>query len=151
MTPQSEHDIEQLNRLIEATLDSAEGYRDATKASTISRFSPLFTARAGERQTIVAQLQAEVRRLGGTPEQDGTMLGAAQRWFNTLKNSVVGSEASVIAEVEAGEDHVKEVYEAALADGKLSADIRTKIQAAFVSIKAGHDQMRDLKKAQQAS
>jgi uncharacterized protein (TIGR02284 family) len=51
-----------------------------------------------------------VKSHGGDPEKSRTTLGATKRWFDNLKHKMTGTDASVIAEVEAGEDHVKEVY-----------------------------------------
>ena len=61
-----------------------------------------------------------MRRLGGTPEDDGSILAAGHRMFLKLRDSVSGSDASVIDEVERGEDFIKAKYEAALKDDELS-------------------------------
>ncbi len=149
MPTQSEHDIQELNRLIEATLDSAAGYHDASAAATGSAYADLFRRRAGERNQVVLTLQTEVQRLGGTAEDDGTILAAAERWFARLKNTVVGNDASVVAEVEAGEDHVKAVFEDVLKDTGISTRARVLVTAAYRTITADHDQMRDLKHAEE--
>ena len=47
--------------------------------------------------------------------------------------------------VEAGEDRLKKSYEDALVDASLSAPVLDLVQRAFVSVKAGHDEMSDLK------
>ena len=46
MASGTEDDIEQLNSLIEVTLDSAQGYKDAADEAKRSRFSALFRERA---------------------------------------------------------------------------------------------------------
>ena len=46
MASGNDHDISQLNSLIEATLDSAKGYQDAAEEAKASRFSTLFRQRA---------------------------------------------------------------------------------------------------------
>lgn len=47
-------------------------------------------------------------RLGGTPEDNGTVLGSAHRMFLNLKSVVTGQDdKAIIAEVEQGEDHIK--------------------------------------------
>jgi len=55
-----------------------------------------------------------VRSLGAAPEDDGTVLAAAHRAFLNLKNAVAGDDETVVKEVERGEDHIKEKFEAAL-------------------------------------
>lgn len=147
----SNHDISTLNGLIATTLDSVDGYTEAAKDSDTGRYGSLFTARATERRQVVSALQAEVARLGGTPEDDGTVLAGAHRMFLNLKAAVTGrDDRAVVNEVEAGEDHIKAKYEAALADAELSPATKSAIQTAYTSVREGHDQMRDLKHALQA-
>lgn len=145
MTTDVKHDIKVLNELIETTLDSAHGYQDAAKDARNPAFKSLFERRAMQRKQITAELQNEVRKLGGEPEDDGTILAAAHRTFLNLKNSVTGDDKGVVNEVERGEDHIKAKYEAALKDSALSAPVKQTITTSYVSVKADHDQMRDLK------
>ncbi|HEV2675012.1 MAG TPA: PA2169 family four-helix-bundle protein [Aliidongia sp.] len=147
MATSTDHDITILNGLIETTLDSAHGYDEAAKDARNPQFKTLFGKRAIERKQVTAELQGEVRRLGVTPEQDGTILGKAHRVFLNLKTAVGGSDQGVVNEVEAGEDHIKAKYEKALADTDLSAPVRDLILRAYRSVKSGHDEMRALKHA----
>jgi uncharacterized protein (TIGR02284 family) len=142
-----EHDIKQLNSLIEVTLDSAQGYMNAADEAKSSRFSTLFRERAEQRNEIAGRLQTRVKNHGGDPEMSGTTLGAAKRSFDNLKHKMTGTDASIIAEVEAGEDHVKEVYQKVILDIELSDPIRAAIESEFAQIQAAHDQIRDLKHA----
>jgi uncharacterized protein (TIGR02284 family) len=148
----NQHDVDVLNGLIELTLDSAHGYDDAQKDVKNPRFKTLFGARAMERKQVTAELQTEVRRLlGGKPETTGTMMGKAHRTFLNLKSSLFGNDEVVVKEVEAGEDRIKAKYEKAFADQELSAPVRDLISRAYVSVREGHDQMRDLKHLMQAA
>jgi len=140
------HDIKTLNSLIATTIDSVDGYRTSATEVENRRFAELFTARAGERSSVAEQLRAEVRRLGGTPEDDGTALAAGHRAFVNLKAAVTGrDDKAIVAEVERGEDHIKAKFEAALKDDDLSPQCRSLVEMAYSSIKSGHDEMRDLK------
>lgn len=138
-------DIKSLNDLIETTLDSAFGYYEAAKDS--SRYAPMFQSRADERRAVATNLQAQVRSLGGDPEDDGTLAGAAHRMFVNLRNVISSGDTAVVDEVERGEDHIKEKYEKALQDPDLTPATRSVIQQAYTSVRQGHDQMRDLKHA----
>ncbi len=70
---------------------------------------------ASERQQVVEELRAEVRRLGGDPEDGGSFLGKAHQRFLDLKAAITGrDEKSIINEVERGEDYLKEKFETAL-------------------------------------
>ena len=142
----SSHDISTLNGLIATTIDSANGYAEAAKDSDDGRYNSLFLSRGEERRQVVTALQAQVRSLGGNPEDDGTVLAGAHRVFLNLKAAVTGkNDKAIIIEVEAGEDYIKAKYEDALEDRELSPGVRAAIESAYVSVKQGHDEMRDLK------
>ena len=145
------HDIRTLNGLIATTIDSVDGYRTSAQDVENSRFAELFTARASERSSVAEQLRAEVKRLGGNPEDDGTILAAGHRAFVNLKAAVTGrDDQAIVNEVERGEDHIKAKFEEALKDDSLSPQSRALVETAFGSVKSGHDQMRDLKHSLEA-
>jgi uncharacterized protein (TIGR02284 family) len=139
-------DISCLNGLITTTIDSVDGYREAAKDASNPTFRTIFIDRANERDGIVSELQAEVRALGGNPDDSGSALAGAHRMFLNLREAIAGGDdKAVIAEVERGEDHIKAKYEAALTDADLSPNTVSTIQRCYQSVKEGHDQMRDLK------
>jgi uncharacterized protein (TIGR02284 family) len=145
---QTSHDTSTLNDLIATTFDSVEGYREAGKNSEGTRFAALFNARAVERESIITTMRSEVIRLGGKPEDDGTVLGGAHRMFLNLKSVVTGrDEKAIIDEVEQGEDHIKAKFEDAMDDTELSPGAMHMIRECYASIKQGHDEMRDLKQS----
>jgi uncharacterized protein (TIGR02284 family) len=140
------HDISTLNGLIATTIDSVDGYTEAAKDSKSGRFGALFTNRATERRQVASRLQQQVTALGGEPEDDGTALAGVHRVFLNLKSMVTGkNEKAIIDEVEAGEDHIKAKFEDAIRDTEVSPAVRAIIEEAFVSVKQGHDEMRDIK------
>lgn len=147
MTNQS-HEISRLNNLIVTAVDSVDGYEEAAKNTEAARFSAMFKDRAAERQAVLVDLRKEVTRLGGEPEDDGTMLAGAHRVFVNLKSVVSGQDdKAIIDEIEQGEDHIKAKFETALEDDQISPQVRNAIRDCYSSIKRGHDQMRDLKHA----
>lgn len=146
--PDSTHDTATLNDLIAITFDSVDGYAEAAKNSESNAHIAMFNARTVERRAVIATLRSEVTRLGGKPEEDGTMMGSAHRVFLNLKAAVTGrDDGAIIAEVEQGEDHIKAKFEHAMADTELSPAVIHMIRDCYTSIKQGHDQMRDLKLA----
>ena len=145
------HDIRTLNSLIATTIDSIDGYTESAKDCENPRFAQMFTTRAQERRGVASALQAEVSRQGGNAEDDGTVLAGAHRVFLDLKAAVTGkNDKAIVNEVERGEDHIKSKFEAALQDDNLSPDTKRVIETAWSSVKAGHDEMRDLKHSMEA-
>jgi uncharacterized protein (TIGR02284 family) len=138
----------ELNTLIATLIDSVDGYQKAAADTENSRYAEMFNARARERQQAVTGLQACVARLGGNPEDVGTTAGAVHRGWINLKEAVVGrDDEAIVNSVESGEDYLKEKFEAALRHTDLPAEARTAVQEAWNSVKAGHDEMSQLKHA----
>ena len=139
-------EISTLNTLIATTIDSITGYENSAKDIDNQRFAEIFRERANERQQVVEQLRAEVRRLGGNPEDDGSFMGKTHQRFEDLKAAITGQdEQAVINEVERGEDYLKEKFEAALNGDTLSGESRSVVERCYQSVRSGHDQMSQLK------
>ena len=144
-------EITTLNTLIATTIDSITGYEDSAKNIDNERFREIFRQRASERQQIVEQLRAEVRRLGGDPEDSGSFLGKAHQRFEDLKAAITGrDEKAIINEVERGEDYIKGKFEAALNSDDLSGEARAAVERAYESVRSGHDQISQLKHGMEA-
>lgn len=141
-------DTATLNTLIATLIDSVNGYQKAAADTDNTRFAEIFNARAQERQAAVTKLQAAVASLGGNPEDDGTTAGAIHRGWINLKEAVVGrDDEAIVNSVESGEDYLKEKFEAALKHKDLPVQARAAVEEAWTSVKAGHDQMSQLKHA----
>jgi uncharacterized protein (TIGR02284 family) len=139
-------EISTLNTLIATTIDSITGYENSAKDIDNQRFAELFRQRANERQQVVEQLRAEVRRLGGNAEDDGSFMGKTHQRFEDLKAAVTGrDEQAIINEVERGEDYLKDNFETALNGDTLSGESRSVVEQAYQSVRSGHDQMSQLK------
>jgi len=146
MATANEHVVKVLNSLIETTLDSANGYREAAENAQSSQFSSMFSDRAMRREQLVSELQQEVRSFGGEPETDQSLLGKAHNKFVDLKNAIMGGDdKAVINEVERGEDMIKAKYAAVIDDDELPTTSRDLINRAYGTIKADHDEVSRLK------
>ena len=139
-------EISTLNTLIATTIDSITGYENSAKDIDNQRFAEIFRQRANERQQVVQDLRSEVRRLGGNPEDDGSLLGKTHQRFEDLKAAITGKdEQAIINEVERGEDYLKEKFETALNSDTLSGESRSVVERSYQSVRSGHDQMSQLK------
>jgi uncharacterized protein (TIGR02284 family) len=144
----SDKDISTLNSLIKTTIDSVNGYQESAEAVDDERFASMFRELAQDRQQVVPKLQAEVSRLGGNPEDDGSAAAAMHRGWVDLKSAITGrDDKAVINEVERGEDNINGKFETAMNSGDLSPECRSTVQQCYESVKRGHDRVRDLKHA----
>ena len=139
-------DLATLKTLTSTLNDSVNGYRDAAEHVESSQFRELFTQFADQRSRASADLSAEVRRLGGEPDQDGSTLGGLHQTWLDLKAAVTGrDDKAVLNEVERGEDYLKEKFEAALGSDGLAGESRAAVERAYQSVREGHDRMSSLK------
>jgi uncharacterized protein (TIGR02284 family) len=139
-------DIMEINDLLAATTDSISAYTDARDNVVASYFTPAFNERIVERQSILTALESEIRRLGGKPDQGGTMRAGANRMVANLKAAVLGrDDKAIIDQIERGEDHIMVKFETAMNNPELSSHAAEVIRECFATIKQGHDRMRDMK------
>jgi len=137
-----------LNTLIATLIDSVEGYEKSAKDVDNQHYAALFAARAAERQQAAAHLREAVAAAGAEPEDHGTLMGSIHRAFLSLREAVSSrDDAVIIAEIEHGEDYLKDKFETALDSDTLDPGPREAIKAAWASVKAGHDEMSQLKHA----
>ena len=141
-----------LNTLIATLIDSVEGYEKSAAEVDNQRYAELFAARAQERQAAVTQLQTAVAALGGKPEDDGSLMGSIHRAFLSLRKAVSSrDDAAIIAEIAHGEYYLMDKFETALDSATLDPAPREAVKAAWASVKAGHDEMSQLKHAGMSS
>jgi uncharacterized protein (TIGR02284 family) len=147
----SDKQIGILNTLTATIIDSIKGYEESAKLVGSESLRETFRQRADERQRVLQSLREEVRRLGGDPEDDGSFLGAAHRRFEDFKAAITGrDEKAIVNEVERGEDYLKSKFETALDGDQLSGECRQVVEQAYQSVRAGHDQISQLKHGLQA-
>ena len=137
------NDVSTLNSLIKTLNDSINGYQESAKDIGNQRFATMFQERAQERQGIVSQLQAEVARLGGDPDSGGSLLGGAHQVFLDMKSAITGKDDdAILAEVQRGEEYLRDKFDTALADSSLSTGTREVLNQATQSVRQGADQVR---------
>lgn len=137
-----DHETSLLNSLIEATMDSVEGYRESADKAANHELKGQLAERAMERLQVVALLRDQVLFLGGQLRESGSILGGGHRMFVNLK-SVVASrdEDALVEEIQRGEAHLINRFDAALADRDASLDTLEVIEAAHDRISAGYGKM----------
>ncbi|MES2444671.1 MAG: PA2169 family four-helix-bundle protein [Pseudomonadota bacterium] len=145
------HDTSKLDDLIVTTIDSARGYENAAEHADAASYAGFFREMAGERRGVIADLQAASRALGGTPSEFGSAAATIHRRWEDLRTALGGGDAAIVKEVERGEDYLKEEYERVLADERMSAEALQAVQAAYQSVRRGHDSASRLKHALEAA
>ncbi len=140
--------ISVLNHLIETCKDGQDGFKAAAEAVGRSELKTLFYEYSQQRATFAAELQDEVRRLGGDPEKTGSTAAALHRGWIDLKSAVAGrDDRAVVSECERGEDAAVASYRDALADQSLPADVRSVVERQYAAVREAHDRVRALERS----
>jgi uncharacterized protein (TIGR02284 family) len=133
-----------LNDLIETCEDGVKGFRDAAEAIGNPRAKEVFHTRNEYIERAESDLKAAVRRLGGDPEDRGSVTGAMHRGWMNLKAAVTGKDdEAIIAECERGENAAVERYEDAL-EKELPEDIRLLVDKQYRGTMQNRDRIREL-------
>ena len=134
-----------LNDLIETSKDGEKGFRAAAEDTKTTELEALFLRRAGDCAAGASELQQVVTRLGGKPEDSGTVAGAVHRGWVNLKAAVSSrTDLAILEECERGEDVAKASYTKALKEA-LPEEIRVVVQRQYEGVVSNHDQIRNLR------
>ena len=146
----NEEVISTLNNLIETCRDGQQGFQTAAEAVERGDLKQLFHGYSQQRASFVGELQGEVRRLGGDPENAGSVAATLHRGWIDLKAAVTGrDDAAILAECERGEDSAVSNYRDALGVD-LPANVRSIVERQFGEVKEAHDRVRSLEKVREA-
>jgi uncharacterized protein (TIGR02284 family) len=143
----NEEVISTLNDLIETCRDGQSGFKTAAEGVESSELKQLFYGYSQLRAQYVGELQDEVRRLGGDPENSGSLSASLHRGWMDIKSAVTGGdEGSIITECGRGEEAAVKTYSDALGRD-LPAGVRPVIERQFASIREARDHIRSLERA----
>ena len=143
--------ISVLNDLTETSKDGEEGFRTCAEDIKNPELKSLFIKRSQGCATAAAELQAEVRALGGDPETSTSVSGDLHRRWVDLKSLITGKdEEAVLNEAERGEDHALKAYKHALSK-ELPAHVRAVVERQSHGVQRNHDQVKALRNIARAS
>lgn len=149
--------IDVLNDLIEYSKDGEKGFKTSAEDVKNPQLKAFFVQRAGECANAAAQLQSEVRRLGGDPQTSTSISGDLHRGWVNLKSLVTGKdETAVLNEVERGEDHALKAYkdgrEKLVKLGRTASDqTYMLVENQLQGVQRNHDQVKALRNAARAA
>ena len=140
-----------LNTLLATLTDSINGYREAADHAEDAKLKELFRSSADERSQVANDLRSEVRRLGGNPDDEGSLMGKTHQRFLDLKAAITGrDDKAIVNEVERGEDYLKAKFKAAVESDGLTTESRAVVERAYQSVLRGHDRVSKLKHSMEA-
>lgn len=145
------HATSKLDDLIVTTIDSVRGYEQAADHADAGGHASFFRSMAQERRQVVAMLQEESRRLGGTPNDFGSLAGTVHRRWEDLRHALGGGDKAIAENVRRGEDYLKEEFDRVLNDDRMGAETLAVVRAAYASVLSGYENAQARLHAQQAA
>ncbi|MAT70795.1 MAG: histidine kinase [Planctomycetaceae bacterium] len=140
-----ESTIAKLQDLIQANIDSYNGFHESAEELADERLSKLFREIGDCRSAQATELQNYVEINNEDAQDDGSVAAKLHRVWINIRGKLNGGDAhAILAEAERGEDHIKEAYEDVLTEtaGSAMNDVLT---AQYAKVKEGHDKIRDLR------
>ena len=138
-----------LNDLIAVCRDGEEGFAACASRAASVELEALLKNRIAECSRAAKQLQALVGELGGTPDANGSVLGAVHRGWVSVRSSLSPSgDLAVLAECERGEQSALESYRDALTRD-LPAPVRSLLKAHLQGVQRNHEMVRRLRDSTQ--
>jgi uncharacterized protein (TIGR02284 family) len=140
-----EETIVELNGLITTCKDGELGYRTAAADVRNTELETVFSEYAKQRGQFARNLQAEVERLGGNPEDSGSITGALLRGWMDLKSALSsGDGAAIIATCETGEETAVAAFEWVV-NLHISGQTRLLVEKQYNAIKEARARLLRLK------
>lgn len=138
-------DIDTLNSLLATVVDSVDGLTQAADGVDSPRIKSVFAETVAERRAVIGELEQEIRALGGTPEEEGTILASMHRVLIRSREALSNGDVAVVDEAERGEDYIKNKFRKAADDDSLSSGVRQAVSRIATRVIAGHDRVSALK------
>ncbi|QDV27443.1 PA2169 family four-helix-bundle protein [Aureliella helgolandensis] len=144
-TDLNETTVNKLQKLIQANIDSYNGFHESAEEIDDATLKTLFKDIGDQRSAMASKLQEYVELNGEEAEDDGSVAAKTHRIWINIRSKINGGDPYVILiEAERGEDHIKAAYEDVLKEtaGSAMNDLLTE---QYRGVKAGHDRIRDLR------
>ena len=143
--------IETLNDVLESCRDGEYGFRECAEHVKAQDIKTLLSRHADECRTAGLELVTHIRRLGGEPDEGGSVSGAMHRGWVSVRGSLSGyTDLAMLDECERGEDAAMARYRNALKED-LPSDIRAVVERQAQGAQRNHDQVKALRNTLRAS
>lgn len=147
---ENQQTIDALNKLVQINNERVEGYHTALKETDEDDLKKLFTLFAKTSQKNVADLSAEITRIGGVPTDQTKITGTFFRVWMDVKAALTGkNRVLILNSCEYGEDTAIETYTTVLDECSvnLSQLQQTMIKAQLGLLKADHNSVKAMRDA----
>ncbi len=145
------NDTATLNDLIEVLNDGMTFYKEASEKVTRDDLKALFARMALHKAAIAADLQRKVAQQGESVADGGTFFGAILKAYSEMRTTLASDTGyAYIASLEEFEDRILHGFRDAVEKSE-DPKVREIALRHIAQVTQDHNEMRDLKKAGQAS
>lgn len=139
--------VDSLNELIQINNDRIEGYERASKETNETDLKLLFERFASKSNMFKSQLNSEVVKRGGKPNESTTASGKVFRVWMDFKAALTGKDRkAILSSCEFGEDAAQEVYDDIIKSGiGLPTDVMQIISSQKTTLRIDHDEIKKLR------
>ncbi len=139
--------IDTLDDLLESCRDGEYGFTECAEHVKAQDLKTLLLRHADECRGAAAELSAQIRQLGGEPDEGGTASGAMHRGWVSVRGALSGyTDLAMLEECERGEDAAKARYRKALTEN-LPPAIRSLVERQAQGVQRNHDQVKAMRDA----
>ncbi len=137
--------ISTLNDLIKTCKNGERGFLTSAEDVSDPELKAILNDRARACAEGARELQEQVKRLGGDPENSGSIAGALHRGWENVKARITGKdEKAILEEVERGEAIAVKIYRKAL-DSDLPPDVRDIVERQFQGVEQNYNLVHKLR------
>jgi uncharacterized protein (TIGR02284 family) len=139
--------IDILNNLIVLNNDRIDGYKAAYSETYKEELRDLFTKLQQTSHECKGELESEVKRLGGTPEEGTMILGKLHRGWMDIKAAILGSDSeAILGSCEYGEQTIIKAYEDALVENieEVTFEQKTMLNHQLMLLKEDYEKVKSM-------
>jgi uncharacterized protein (TIGR02284 family) len=137
--------VDALQDLVECCKDGEYGFRECAEQAKRQDLKSIFLQRADDCRRGAEELNQQIRALGGSPEESGSMAGALHRGWVSVKSTLTTyDDKAVLNECERGEDNAVARYRKALKQ-QLPDNVRQVVERQFQQVQRNHDEVKRLR------
>ena len=134
-----------LQGIIEKNYDAEKGYKKAMQDAKNPALKNFLKRQALQRSTFATAIDKELRDLGETPKESGSVTGNLHRAWIDIKSSVAGNDdEAVLEEVIRGEKASVDEYADAIKDKPLLPQVQSVLQSQLDDIQATLNRVKTL-------
>ena len=137
--------INVLQGILEKNYDAEKGYKKAMVDAKTPALKSFLQQQALQRSHFATAIDKEIRDLGETPIESGSMTGSLHRAWIDIKSSVAGNDdEAVLEEVIRGEKASVDEYQDVMKDNVLAPQINSLLQSQLNDIQGTLSRVKKL-------